>query len=88
MRRKDIPLVNARGWERRHFWRKGMIVDVEVWHAGRLLPRPPRKLPTTTADADYCLAHRVRIYSDLACQFCGERPAPRIAVPSDDDHAA
>ena len=88
MRRKDLTTVNARGWERRHFWRKGMIVDVEVWHAGRLLPRPPRKLPTTTTDADYCQAHRVRIYSDLACQFCGERPTPRIAVPSDDDHVA
>ena len=58
-----------------------------VWNAGRLLPRPPRKLPTTTTDADYCLAHRVRIYSDLSCQFCRERPAPHIAVPSDSDHA-
>ena len=88
MRRKDIPTLNVRGWERRHFWRKGMIVDVEVWHAGRLLPRPPRKLPTMTIDTDYCQAHRARIYVDLACQFCGQRPAPRIAVPSDGSHAA
>jgi hypothetical protein len=87
MRRKDIATVNVRAWERRNFWRKGMIVDVEVWHAGRLLPRPPRKLPTLTTDTDYCATHRARIYVDLACQFCAERPAPRITVPSDGDHA-
>ena len=36
------------------------------------------------AAADFTHA---RIYVDLACQFCAERPAPRITVPSDGDHA-
>jgi hypothetical protein len=88
MRRKDMVTINVRAWERRLYWRGGVIVDEEVWHAGRLLPRPPRKVPTTTTDADYCAAHRTRIYADLACQFCGERPAPHIAVPADGSHAA
>src|SRR5256714_1101635 len=74
MRRKDIATVNVRAWERRNFWRKGMIVDVEVWHAGRLLPRPPRKLPTLTTDTDYCATHRARMAQSLL------RAAPRPSL--------
>ncbi len=88
MRRKSFVTVNVRDWEYRRYWRKGMTADIEVWHSGRLLPRPPRRLPASTIETDYCLAHRARIYADLACQHCGERPAPRIVVHMDEAGAA
>lgn len=84
MRRKSVVTVNVRAWEQRRYWRRGAIMDVEVWQAGRLLAKPPRQLPRIAIEADYCQAHRTRIYSDLACQFCGERPVPQVAVPLDD----
>ncbi|SRR5579883_315472 len=84
MRRKNAVTVNIWAWERRRYWLNGSIVDEEVWNAGRILPKPPRQLPSTTSEADYCQPHRTRIYPDLACQFCGERPVPRVTVASDD----
>ena len=84
MRRRSMVTINVRAWERRQYWHKGVVTDVEVWHAGRLFPRPPRRLPTSTTEVDYCAAHRTRIYLDLACQQCGERPLPNVVVTADD----
>lgn len=83
MRRKAIVTTNVRAWECRRYWRRGVIADTEVWHAGKLLPSAPRRLPRLTTEADYCHAHRARIYTDLACQYCGERPMPSVAVDVD-----
>jgi hypothetical protein len=75
MRRKKAPATQiSRSWERRLYWRDGAVVDTETWHGGRLLPHTPRKLTALAVAADYCDAHRTRIYADLPCQFCGLRP--------------
>lgn len=74
MRRKAAVIVNVRAWERRRYWLHGTIEDTEIWQGGKLYPFEPPRLPPTTTDVDYCALHRTRIYSDLACQFCGERP--------------
>lgn len=78
MRRKNVILPVAPAWERRKYWRKGFVADVEVWRAGRLLPVLPRRVPPIAVSSDYCEAHRTRIFVDLPCQFCGERPVPMI----------
>lgn len=78
MRRKSAVLAVVPGWERRRYWRGNVLTDVEVWRGGRLLPTLPRRIPAIAISFDYCETHRTRIYSDLPCQFCGERPAPLV----------
>lgn len=84
MRRKKVSAaLGILSWERRNYWRDGRIVDLEVWHAGRLLPRTPRKTPAFAVEVDHCDTHRTRIYADLPCQYCGESPdAVEPASPS------
>jgi hypothetical protein len=83
MRRKAPIIVNVRDCERRRYWRRGVVVDVEVWQAGRIVAKPPRRLPSSTVEIDYCAAHRTHIYPDLACPHCGERSVPTVVIPFD-----
>ena len=80
MVRKISTMLLFRPWERRRYWRNGSIVDTEVWRAGRLLPGRPRRVPPMATMSDYCAVHRTRIFSDLACQFCGERPPLSVGI--------
>lgn len=59
--------------EQRRYWRGGYVVDVEWWQAGRLLLTPP-PVAIIQQMTDYCEAHRTRVYRDLACPYCHERP--------------
>lgn len=59
--------------ECRLYWREGYITDPEWWRAGQLLLETPQDAEAAVL-SDYCEAHRTRIYPDLGCQYCHERP--------------
>lgn len=63
--------------ECRRYWRNGRVSDYEWWQAGRLLLERPAGEAAVTSD--YCEAHRTRIYPDLGCSYCRERPRTQAA---------
>lgn len=65
--------------ECRRYWRDGRVTDHEWWQGGQMLLEPPANVAVLTSD--YCEAHRTRIYPDLGCQFCRERPRLTLRRP-------
>ena len=65
-------------WERRRFWRKGAITVTEWWHGGARTRRVPGAVAARTAmTTEYCEMHYTRIYCDLPCPYCQERPCAK-----------
>ncbi len=71
------PNADVMSYEHRRYWHTGTLTDVEWWFEGRLLLRTPQVPKDQVVTTDYCQMHRTRIYPDLGCQYCHERPAQR-----------
>jgi len=60
-------------WEQRRYWRDGVVVRVAWWRGRRVSERVPLLLHLGRI-GDYCHDHGTRIYADLGCQICRQRP--------------
>src|SRR5689334_11363497 len=62
-------------WEHRRFWHTGAITATEWWRGGARARRAPSPAAARAATVtEYCAAHYTRIYRDLPCPYCQERP--------------
>ena len=60
-------------WEQRRYWHDGVVVRVEWWHGLHVVEEVPLRLHLGPI-RDYCHDHGSRIYPDLGCEVCRQRP--------------